>query len=75
MKEVKKLFINNEVARIEVTENKTWFLVCKDDMCMSEVTYTEMKEFLKDISFVCIASWNDELRKNYIDFVQYFATL
>lgn len=75
MKEIKKLFINNEVARIEVTERKTWFLVCKDDMCMSEVTYAEMKEYLKDLSFVCLTSWNEELRKKYIDFVQYFATL
>lgn len=74
-KEIKSLSINAEVARIEITENKTWFLICKDDVCMMEVTYREFKEFLKEISFVCLTSWNDDLQKRYIDFVQYFSKL
>lgn len=75
MKETKSLSINNEVARIEVTDNKTWFLICDDDVCMREVTYTEFKEFLKKISFVCLTSWNEELQKRYIEFVQYFNSI
>lgn len=72
MKEIKSLSINNEVARIEKTEEKTRFLICDDDICMKEVTYSEFKNFLKDISFVCLTSWNKDLQKKYIEFVQYF---
>lgn len=74
-KEIKSLAINNEVARIEKAEGKTWFLVCDDDVCMREVTYSEFKNFLKDISFVCLTSWNEDLQKRYIEFVQYFSKL
>ena len=75
MKETKSLSINNEVARIEITDQKTWFLICDDDICMREVTYTEFKEFLKKISYVCLTSWNEELQKRYIEFVQYFHSI
>lgn len=75
MKETKSLSINNEVARIEITDNKTWLLICDDSVCMREVTYTEFKEFLKEISYVCLTSWNEELQKRYIEFVQYFNKL
>lgn len=71
----KSLSINEEVARIVVNDNETLLLICDDDVCLREVSYSEFKEFLKEISFVCITTWNEELRKNYIDFVQYFATL
>ena len=74
-KEIKSLSINAEIARIEITENKTWFLICEDDICMREVTHSEFKEFLKQISFVCLTSWNEDLQKRYIDFVQYFSKL
>ena len=75
MKETKSLSINNEIARIEKSEGKIWFLICDDDICMREVTYTEFKEFLKEISYVCLTSWNEELQKNYIEFVRYFDKL
>lgn len=75
MKETKSLSINNEVARIETTENKTYFLICDDDICMREVTYTEFKDFLKDISFVCLTSWNKDLQKRYVEFMQYFNSI
>ena len=75
MKEIKSLSINNEVARIETTDQKTWFLICDDNICMREVTYTEFKEFLKEISYVCLTSWNKELQKRYIEFVQYFHSI
>lgn len=75
MKEIKSLSINNEVARIEKTEEKTRFLICDDDICMREVNYAEFKEFLKSISYVCITSWNKDLQSKYIEFVQYFDEL
>ena len=75
IKEIKSLSINNEVARIEITDQKIWFLICDDDICMREVTYTDFKEFLKKISYVCLTSWNKELQKKYIEFVQYFHSI
>jgi len=75
VKETKDLFINDEVARIEKTERKTWFLVCDDNIGLREVTYSEFKKFLQNISFVCLTSWNTDLQKRYIEFVQYFSKL
>ena len=75
MKEIKSLSINNEVVRIEITDKKTRFLICDDDVCMREVTYPEFKEFLKQISYVCLTSWNEELQKKYIEFVKYFDSI
>lgn len=75
IKEAKSLFINNEVARIEITEHKTWFLICKDESGMMEATYKEFKQFVSDLSFVCLTSWNEELKEHYIDFVRYFSKL
>lgn len=70
----KSLFINNEVARIEIEGNNIRFLLANNE-CLYEVTYSEFKEFLKDISFVCLTSWNKDLQKNYIEYVQYFSKL
>ena len=75
MKEIKSLSINNEVARIEIASQKICFLICDDNICMKEVTYTEFKEFLKEISYVCLTSWNKELQKRYVEFVQYFHSI
>lgn len=72
MKEIKSLFIKGEVARIEKTKEKTIFLICDDDICMKEVNYIDFKEFLKSISYVCITSWNKDLQKRYIEYVEYF---
>ena len=75
MEKIKSLSINGEVARIQQTEEKTWFLICDDDMCLREVTYTEFKNFIVSLSYVCLTSWNEDLQKSYIEFVQYFHKL
>ena len=72
MKEIKSLFINEEVARIEKTEKEIILLICDDGTCMKKVEYGKFKDFLKDISFVCLTSWNKNLQNEYIEFVQYF---
>jgi hypothetical protein len=72
MLEIKSLFINDEAARIEKTEDKVKFLICDDDVCMKEVNYKEFKEYLKNISSVCFESWNKDLHNKYIEFVDYF---
>ena len=69
---MKSLIINAEVARIEAGR---LLVVTDDGNAMREVTPAEFKEFLKEISYVCLTSWNEELRNNYIEFVQYFDKL
>ena len=68
---MKSLSINGEVARID---GET-FLICDDDICLREVTYQEFKEFIISLSYVCLTSWNEDLQKRYIEFVQYFHKL
>ena len=74
MVESKSLSINYEVCRITKAGDRYYFLVTNDE-CLREVSYSEFREFLKEISYVCITSWNRDLTNRYIQFVKYFHSI
>lgn len=52
-------------------ENGKYYITNKEWECYQECTRNEFIEELKKMSWVCLTSWNKELRKQYLDLVDY----
>lgn len=72
----KSLFLNDEVLRVEKSDDKVRFLMVTDDgVAMQEVSYLEFMEFFKKLAYAFITSWNTELIEQYREFDKFINDL
>lgn len=56
---------------IMTIENGKYYIINEEWECYQECTRNEFIEELKKMSWVCLTSWNKELRQQYLDLVDY----
>lgn len=65
----KELFMNG-VGVMAVIDNK-YYLEDYEFGCYKGCTRNEFIEELKNVSWTCLSSWSRDLRKQYLDLVDY----
>lgn len=61
------LFMNGvEILRVE---NNKYYIDAEE--CLQEVSKREFIDELNNMAWVCLTSWNKELRQQYLDIVDY----
>ena len=56
---------------IMTIENGKYYITNEEWECYQECTRNEFIEELKKMSWVCLTSWDKELRQQYLDLVDY----
>ena len=64
-----ELFMNG--AGIMKADNGKYYIVDEEWECYKGCTKNEFIEELKKMSWVCLTTWNKELRQQYLDLVDY----
>ena len=73
---MRKELMMNGVGVMAIIDNK--FYITNDEYgyeCYIEVDKNRFIEELKKMSFVCLTSWDDKLRQDYLDLVDYVGEL
>lgn len=69
----KELFMNG--AGILKIDNDNFYIVDDDDEFYIKVNKETFIEELKRLSWVCLTTWNKELKEDYLDIVNYVKEL
>jgi hypothetical protein len=69
----KELFMNG-VGILKI-ENDNFYIVDDDDEFYIKVNKETFIEELKRLSWVCLTTWNKELKEDYLDIVNYVKEL
>ena len=69
----KELFMNG-VGILKI-DNDNFYIVDDNDEFYVKVNKTALIEELKRLSWVCLTTWNKELKEDYLDIVNYVKEL
>ena len=67
---MRKDLMMNGVGIMAIIDDK-FYIEDEEWGCYKSCTEKEFIEELKKISYICLTSWNKEVRKEYLDFVDY----
>lgn len=67
---MKKELMMNGVGVMAIIDNK-FYIVDEKWECYKECSKNDFIEELKKMSWVCLTTWDEELKKDYLDLVNY----